>query len=220
MHVAAGSLAVVAGAIALGAPKGRPVHIAAGRAFVLTMGLSSLLGAGLGLMLADAHYITFHAGVLATYLIVSSWMAARNRSGSVNGITVVLAALNGANCLALTLIGVVATASGAAFLGYRGENYLFLAGMAALAVGGDVNLIWRRTLSDRHRIARHLWRMCLSFFIAAGSAFTGPGSKALPKALQESGLLSLPELIIVLLMVFWLVRTLWQGRAATPKANR
>ena len=50
--------------------------------------------------------------------------------------------------------------------------------------------------------------MCIGFFIAAGSAFTGPGASAFPEAVRDSGILSLPELIIVLLMFLWLWKTL------------
>jgi hypothetical protein len=50
--------------------------------------------------------------------------------------------------------------------------------------------------------------MCIGFFIAAGSAFTGPGASAFPEVVQRSGILSLPELTIVLLMLFWLWKTL------------
>ncbi len=69
-------------------------------------------------------------------------------------------------------------------------------------------LLGKRT-AYRHRIARHLWRMCLGFFIAAGSAFTGPGQAVFAVSVLESGLLALPELTTVMLMVYWLIRTLY-----------
>jgi hypothetical protein len=54
--------------------------------------------------------------------------------------------------------------------------------------------------------------MCIGFFIAAGSAFTGPGASVFPDAVRNSGVLSLPELTIMLLMLFWLWKTLRQPR--------
>jgi hypothetical protein len=52
--------------------------------------------------------------------------------------------------------------------------------------------------------------MCIGFFIAAGSAFTGPGAYAFLEVVQNSGILSLPELAIILFVLFWLWKTLRQ----------
>jgi hypothetical protein len=207
-HVALGALAVAAGVTALAAPKGRWTHVHAGRVFVIAMGLSSAMGAGRGLVQAETFYITFHAGGLALCLLASGWITARARSGAPGPATGVVAAANLLNVLALVVIGGLAVRSGQPFRGFAGQDYLFLAGMGGLTVAGDATLLWRARLGDRHRIARHLWRMCLAFFIAAGSAFTGPGAAAFPDAVRQSGVLALPELAIVLLLLFWLARTL------------
>lgn len=207
-HVGPGALAVAAGAVALAAPKGRRAHVRAGRVFVLAMGLASAVGAGLGLVRAETAYITFHAGVLALCLLASGGLAARARSGVLGRWSALVAAANGINVGALLVIGGLAAGSGQAFRGSAAEDYLVLAGMGLVAVATDASLLWRSRLSDRHRIARHLWRMCLGFFIAAGSAFTGPGATAFPEAVRQSGVLALPELAILLLLAFWLARTL------------
>lgn len=207
-HVAPGVLAVLAGATALAAPKGRWWHVNAGRIFTVAMGLSSAIGAGLGLVRAETFYITFHAGVLALCLIGSGWLAARARSGALQWASGLVAVVNLLNVSALLVIGVFAARSQQLFLGFPWQDYLVLAGMGLVGVAGDATLLWRSRLSDRHRIARHLWRMCFGFFIAAGSAFTGPGAAAFSEAVRQSGVLALPELAILLLMVFWLARTL------------
>ena len=211
-HVVLGTIAVATGALALAARKGAPFHIGAGRIFAIAMGLSSALGAGLGLINAETHYITFHAGVLGVTLIASGWLAARRRGHPLGRGTATLGIVNGANAAALIAIGFYAqgTPSGAVF-GFAAEDYFFLSGMATIAALGDISLLFRKTVSDKYRIARHLWRMCLGFFIAAGSAFTGPGASAFPEAVRDTGLLALPELIIFLALIFWLVRTLWRG---------
>lgn len=91
----------------------------------------------------------------------------------------------------------------------------FQSNMAGVAFVNDLVILLRKTLSDRHRIAQHVWRMCIGFFIVAGSAFTGPGAGIFPEAVRNSGVLSLPELTIILLMLFWLFRTLF-GRRRRP----
>lgn len=212
-HIAIGTIAVLLGAVALSAPKGAAVHVAAGRGFVWAMTASSLLGAGLGLIKHDTLLITFFAGILGAYLVLSGWMAARGTARPSAPSFVALALVNLANMAALFTIGYLASKSGdGLFRGYAAEDYIFLGGMAFVGVFADASLVFRSELSDRHRIARHIWRMCLGFFIAAGSAFTGPGMTAFPEAIQQSGLLSLPELMIAVAMVFFLARRLWPRR--------
>lgn len=209
-HILTGAFAVAAGAFALGVRKGSHGHIAAGRSFAVLMAVSSGLGAWLGLLRFETLYITFHAGVLSLYLIASGWLTAREPSGRVGLAGTALGALNLANFVGLVTLGFLArSAEQGAYLGFAAENYFFLAGMAGIGVAGDASLLVRKGLSQCHRIARHLWRMCFGFFIAAGSAFTGPGAEVFPEAVRQSGLLSLPELLIILLMLFWLARTLF-----------
>lgn len=214
-HVSLGTLAVVMGAIALGARKGRKVHISAGRVFVYSMGLSSLLGALLGAMKYETFWITFHAGILGACLVTSGVLAVRIRSSRARQYFIATAIVNFLNATGLLTAGWYATTLPEARLfGFAAADYFFLFGMAAIALIGDLRMIFGKQVSDRHRIAQHLLRMCIGFFIAAGSAFTGPGAKAFPEAVQQSGVLSLPELIIVVLMLYWLWKTLRRPRAA------
>ena len=71
----------------------------------------------------------------------------------------------------------------------------------------------RRLQPLHHRVSQHILRMCIGFFTAAGSAFNGPGQNVFPDVIRESGILSVPKPLIFVLMVFWLVRTLfWNAR--------
>ncbi|MEM1397042.1 MAG: hypothetical protein AAGH38_06290 [Pseudomonadota bacterium] len=212
-HISTGVVAVVAGAIALLAAKGGGAHVFAGRAFVVTMTVSSLIGAALGLAAADDFLITAFAGVLAAYLVVSGWSAAYFRHDRPSGMTISLALLNALNAGLLIFIGSVAMRDDGVYRGFAAEDYFFLAAMAIVGVLGDAAVLLRQTISDNQRIARHLWRMCLGFFIAAGSAFTGPGQEAFPEAIRETGILSLPELLIFLAFLIYLFRVLiWPRR--------
>lgn len=219
-HVALGTVAVLAGAVALAAQKGHATHIGAGRLFLITLGISAALGAFFGLVSIERHYITFHAGILTLTLITSGWLTARDRSGGLSRAALTVGLVNLANITGMIAVGLWAQSRpGGVLFGFPAEDYFYLAGMAALAVVGDTNLAIRKTLSDRNRIARHLWRMCLGFFIAAGSAFTGPGAVAFSEPMRESGILALPELIIIVLMLVWLVRTLVGNRPQSRKGT-
>ena len=219
-HIASGAIAVVMGSITFAVRKGARSHVNAGRVFTVCMGLSSLLGAILGLIKFETFYITFHAGVLGMTLVLTGWLLARGQSGHRKGSFVALGCVNFLNTAGLVAAGFCAlTLPEQTLRGFAAADYFFLAGMAGIALVNDLVILLRKTLSDRHRIAQHLWRMCLGFFIAAGSAFTGPGASIFPEAVRDSGLLSLPELTIILFMLFWLVRILF-GRRRRPLLTR
>nr|WP_298930263.1 hypothetical protein [uncultured Erythrobacter sp.] len=208
-HVILGTIAVLAGAVALSMKKGGLSHIKGGQLFTLSMGASSLIGAILGLVKFEELYITFHGGVLGVTLIASSVLTLRSKSARLSGWALVVAVVNFLNFISLLGAGGYAMSLPEGMLaGFYAEDYFFLSMMAGVAAIGDFRMMLRKSFPYKNRIARHLWRMCLGFFIAAGSAFTGPGMKAFPVSVQESGILSLPELIIFILMLYWLVRTL------------
>lgn len=218
-HAGLGVVALLFGTVALAARKGHATHIRAGRLFLVFMALVSVLGAGLGLLNAQTQYITFHAGLLALTLIASGWLAARGHEDRAGAAVWMVGLVNLANAVALVALGMQAqTTEGGMLLGFPAEDYFFLAGMAGVAAAGDASLAFRKEISERHRIARHLWRMCVGFFIAAGSAFTGPGAGAFPEELRDAGVLVLPELIILALMLFWLARTL-RGRESETRRS-
>ena len=209
VHVALGTVAVFMGAIALGSRKGRKVHVGAGRVFVISIGVASVLGALLGALKYDMFWITFHAGILGATLVASGVLAARIGAPGIKKWFIAIAGVNALNAAALFGAGWYATTMpDARLFGFAAGDYFFLFGMAAVACVGDGGMIFGAQASNRHRIAQHLSRMCIGFFIAAGSAFTGPGASVFPDAVRGSGALSLPELAIVLLMLFWLWKTL------------
>ncbi len=212
LHILTGTVAVLAGAIALGAAKGSVIHRRSGRIFCSGMLASASLGALLGLISYDEFLITFYAGILACYLVTSGWAALRRPAWPGRWFETFGLALSVAITVGLVLTGWAALGEpGGRAYGFAAEDYFLLSIMAAVAVAGDLNLLLRAVQSPRQRIARHLWRMGLGLFIAAGSAFNGPGAQAFPAALRESGLLALPELMIALLVAYWLIRLRWRG---------
>jgi len=210
VHILTGTLALAGGVLAFAAPKGRPWHRRGGRVFFWAMLVSAVSGSILGLLEPARLLITALAGVLTLYLLVSSWRAARNPSGAFEKTDGLLFAL-----LLLLLLGLGGLGSLALqqpdgrLMGFVAEDYLMLAIMGSPAAISDITLVFRKRMSDRHRIARHLWRMGLAFFIAVGSAFTGPGASIFPEALRASGMLALPEAVTAVLILFWLVRTVF-----------
>lgn len=77
--------------------------------------------------------------------------------------------------------------------------------IALLAVAGDVRMMVVRGLSGRHRLVRHLWRMCAAMLLASESFFLGQ-AKLLPAEYRIIPLLSIPVVIVLALMVYWTLR--------------
>jgi len=202
-HIAAGSVAVLAGAAALAAPKGAAWHRAAGTLFVLTMIVTAAAGASAALL--ESQMVTVLAGVFTCYLVFSSWLTVARPAMGIAAHLLLLAVALGV-AAAGTVLGLQvqqAVAAGAKDP-FGAEPYFFFAGLAALAATGDAFTALRGGLGGAQRIARHLWRMTFALFIAVGSLFTGPGASAFPEGVRGSPRLAAPELIVLALLFFWL----------------
>ncbi|WP_295695203.1 DUF2306 domain-containing protein [uncultured Maricaulis sp.] len=216
-HILSGTICVGAGGVAFLAPKGKPVHRAAGTVFLVSMLATALSGAVIGILEPERLLITAFAGLLAAYLVLTGWRTARwrsNRPGGFewNAMAAILACMAGLVTLAVLAL----QSESGRLLGFAAEDYLMLAMMSALGAVADLTLLMRGPVSRPHRIARHLWRMGLAYFIAVGSFFTGPGARVFPEALRESGLLSAPEGITALMILVFLVRTLLKRSPRHP----
>ena len=66
-------------------------------------------------------------------------------------------------------------------------------------------MIVRRGISGTRRLTRHLWRMCVALLIGAASFFLGQPQFS-PASLRGSFILFVPEIAILGLLVFWLIR--------------
>ena len=199
-HIAAGLIAILAGTVAVTARKGGPWHARAGTWFfgsMLVLGLSAAMlepfrtptpGSPVG-------------GLMVCYFVATSWVAARRRDGTTGKFEIVgcvLALGAGAVIIWAGFTGEGTTPAG------RGPLFIF-GGVCLLAGLLDLNAILRSPLSGKQRIRRHLWRMCVAFFIATGSFFLGQ-QDILPAAMRGSPLLFVPAFAPIAVMLFWLVR--------------
>lgn len=198
-HIAAGIIAVLAGYLAVGAPKGARVHRLAGTVFfgsMLVLGVTASIlepfrtpepGSPIG-------------GVLVCYFVATSWMAARRRDGRTGGFEIAA----GVFAIGIAAIMTWGGLSGATTPAGSGPVFA-LAGVSLLAGLLDLNAVLRRKLTPTQRIARHLWRMCFAFFIATGSFFFGQ-QDVMPEAVRGAPILWVLALAPFGFMLFWLVR--------------
>ena len=209
LHIACGIAAMGSGFTALFVRKGSPVHRAGGRVFVGAMLVGAVTASILGYDAEPRDYADVISGVLTFYLVATAWVTARRSAHQTGAFEIgacVVAASGAAGGFVHTTMAVSA---GTALLG--GVPGFIFASVAAAAAALDLSVIVRGGLGERQRIARHLWRMSLGFFIAVGSFFPGQ-IHLFPAEVQEVRpiiLLFAPALLIVAIMFFWLFRVLW-----------
>lgn len=196
-HFVAGLLALLAGFVALFAPKGRHLHRRSGRVFVVAMvgmlGIAALMafsveekrGVGLG-------------ALFTIYLVLTSLLTVTRRVDQVRGITMGLAAL------ALGL-GALAVLDGS-----------FLLAPVALACGAsDLRMLERGVIAGTQRLVRHLWRMTFALWVATASFFLGQAD-VIPEPLRNFALLSVPVLAVLAMLFYWLWRLKIRKAHAVP----
>lgn len=204
LHIAAGTVALGAGFAALALAKGGKGHALAGRAFAVAM--LGMAGTGFVLSVLKPTRISSLAAAITLTLVVTSWSAARRKKG-IPGPVEVAGATAAAACAATG-----AVFGWQAYLAPDGRlerlpsvAYLVFASLACLTLACDIRFLISGKLSSSQRIRRHLWRMCTAFLIAAFSFFVGQ-QKVMPAQFRGSPFLLLPEVAIVLTMIFWLLR--------------
>ena len=210
-HIAAGIASIPLGTIAVAVRKGGWLHARAGTGFFGSMLLLGVTAAILerfrmpepGSMIPP---------LLVCYFVTTSWVTAHRRDGRAGKFEMIACAVA---LGAAALIAWTAFEGGAATPIGRGPVLIFAA-VTLLAGLLDLNAILRSPLSGKQRIGRHLWRMCVAFFIATGSFFLGQ-QDVLPAAVRGSPLLFAPAFAPLAVMLFWLVRLRFAKAIARSK---
>ena len=220
IHIAAGGLAIVLGAVALSAKKGGTIHRRSGLLFVyamLVMGISASI-----LALRDGRPAgNVIAAFLTAYFVGTALTTVRPPSPWTRGING--AALTSALALALlAIVGGVNAMNGPRVSpgGVPSRTIavmsLIIATVLLLAAIGDFRVMRSGMPRGGPRLARHLWRMCFALFIAAGSFFSIRERVAtiLPEPFTTGPMRALPILLLFGAMFYWLWRV--RGGRALP----
>jgi uncharacterized membrane protein len=213
IHIVAGALALVLGAVALLAKKGGTIHRRGGLAFACAMFVMGVSGALLG---------NVFGGLMAIYFVATAATTVRPRSVWTRAIDVAAVAVAIAFTLVTFRAGVEAFGSpGRARDGIPFAMFFFLATVTTLAVIGDVRVLRLGVLRGGPRLARHLWRMCFALFIAAGSFFSirERVAKVLPEPFTTGPMRLLPILLVFVAMFYWLWRVRRQPLPGAPRRD-
>jgi uncharacterized membrane protein len=218
IHIAAGGLAIVLGAVALAVRKGGAIHRRAGILFVYAMVVMAMTASileflkspGVSNVVAALMTVYFVGTALTTVRPVSPWTRVIDRGALTVAVALavvsILGGLKGVNTPGLSPGGVP----------FRtiGVMSFVLATVLLLAAVGDVRIMRSGAPRGARRLARHLWRMCFALFIAAGSFFSirERVAKILPEPLTTGPMRALPILLLFGTMFYWL----WRLRRRRP----
>jgi len=221
LHISGGAVGLASGTVALIARKGGRLHRIAGHAFFVSMLTMSAIGAAVSPFLDKT--LDPLVGLFTFYLVATAWATVRRKPQTIGRFEIAAFLLAAGIVASNAVFGVqAATSTSGEIGGYPPAAYAFLGSLVTLAAALDLRMILRGGVSGASRIARHLWRMCLALGIAAASFFLGQ-QQLFPATLRGSSLLFLPEIAVLGLLFFWLVRVRFArgfGTRATASGDR
>ena len=212
IHIAAGGLAIVLGAVALVAKKGGTLHRRSGLLFVCAMLVMGFSASILGFRKSPTDPNVF-IGLMTAYFVGTAWMTVRPVSPwtrRIHGaaLTVVAGLALGSIVGGVKAFNSPGLSPGGVPFRTVGAMSFVLATVMTLSAIGDVRILWFGMPRGGRRLARHLWRMCFALFIAAGSFFSirERVAKILPEPFTTGPMRALPILLLFGAMFYWLWR--------------
>ena len=212
-HIATASIAVLGGVAAMGLRKGSARHRIAGTVFAL--GMICMTASAIPLGLLKTQTLNALVGALTCYLVLSGWLAARRGPLRYAGLVNLALGVVALALAALLVTGGIEALGSPTGLkdGEDASGYFFFGAVAVLGAALDLRLVFGG-IGNRHRLARHLWRM--NFALAVGIISVTPRLNRLTgHPLKSDALLVAPTAAVLLFMVFWL----WRVLAANRKGN-
>ncbi len=220
VHIIAGLLAILTGAVAFSAPKGGTLHRKSGIVFVCAMLVMSSLGAGIAAMKVMAgdqpqiQSLNVIAGTVTFYLVTTALLTVRHgeRHLWIDAAAMLIALAAGI----LSIKFGIDALNRPRFSWFPTAPALIFGTIALLAALGDMRMISSGGLKGARRIARHLWRMGFAMFIATGSFFLGQ-AKVFPAEIRIIPLLAAPVVLVLLAMFYWWARVSIFKRVPLPR---
>ena len=204
LHIGAGGVGLVAGAVAAGARKGERLHRLAGDVFFVAMLTMSAMALYLAVTIPGQQG-NIGGGALTFYLVATAWATVRRPEGSVGAFEVAAMAVPAlAAAAGLYAAWQAIQSPSGLFQTYPAPIFLAFAAVGLIAAGGDLKVILGGGIAGGPRIARHLWRMFVGLFVASGSFFLGKQAD-MPAMVRGSPVLIVLAFAPLAAMVFWLV---------------
>lgn len=215
IHIIAGLLALVAGALALYATKGSTLHRRSGMVFFFAM-LVMTSSAVFMASFVNPNRVNVVAGVVTFYLVCTGLLTVRRPVEQMRGLCIALMLLALAGSAYAFTLGMEAVQSTRGLVdGIPAPPIFMFAMVAGLGCLLDARMLLAGRIDGGHRLARHLWRMSFAMWIATMSFFLGQ-AKLFPSPIRKSGVLAVPVVLVLVAMIYWLQRVLrgkTQGKA-------
>ncbi len=208
-HIVAGGLVLLFGYTALFAAKGLKLHKLAGSIFYIAMVSLSLSAAYLEVKSGEPPIM----GVLSLYFASTSWATVKRQEAKIGKFEVFAFLVITAVAITFYKMGWDIVYNEQVLTGTLPlAGYFVFGTFAAFAALLDLTTIVKGGITGAHRIARHLWRMCLAFIMAILSFLD---QDIFAEVVLNSGLLWLPLLSPVLMVIYWLLRLSFTSRKRT-----
>ena len=215
IHIVAGLIAIGSGFTAAFVVKGMKVHRKSGMIFVYSMLTLSLTGAAIATIRSQPANII--GGLISFYLVITGFLTVRPRAEEFPWVDATMMVLGIFIAFFSINLGLTVYHSPSRTINGVPSAPLFVFGaIGLLATAGDLQMMVAHGLKGKHRIARHLWRMCFALFIASGSFFLGQ-AKVFPKPIRIFPLLAIPAFLPLVILVYWMGRVLltrWYRRTS------
>jgi len=212
IHIAAGALAIVLGAVALAVKKGGTLHRRCGMLFVYAMLVMGFSASILGFLKSPTDGNVF-TGLMTAYFVGTALTTVRpaspwTRRINAAALTIVVGLALGTVVSGVKAINDPGLSPGGVPYRTIGVMSFVLATVMTLAAAGDVRILRSGMPRGGPRLARHLWRMCFALFIAAGSflSIRERVAKILPDPFTSGEMRALPFLLLFGAMFYWLWR--------------
>jgi uncharacterized membrane protein len=221
LHILSGVIAMISGVLALCVRKGGRVHRAAGDVFVVSM-LSMAVTAGVLGAVRPGQTINIFIAGLTLYLVATAWMTTKRKQTVAGAPEVVALVVSLMLCAPFALIDFqIATGVTVFKSAFKIEGPILIAlctfsAIMATAAIGDLRVVLSRGVSGVARIARHLWRMGFALALTFGSAFTNGFARLLPGPYHVPPVFFMPQLLMLLVLLYWVVRVRFPGWAGRP----
>jgi hypothetical protein len=211
VHFTAGLISILAGTIALSVVKGGWLHKQSGLVFTSAMVVLGLTAAGIGMYENRPGQVL--GGFLAAYLVFTAMTTVKTLPRFGQRFNVVLMILAFIVAVAMLYGGTTELLDPTVKVEGRPRAVPPLIGGAVvlLAAIGDLRAILSGGLRGSRRLARHLWRMCLGFFVATGSFFLGQ-MNFIPESLRNMSLLLAVAFAPIPFLIYWMWRVRVRGR--------
>jgi uncharacterized membrane protein len=222
LHILSGALAMISGVLALAARKGARLHRASGDLFVVSM---LAMGASAGVLGAvrPGQTINIFIAALTLYLVTTSWRTARRRQKTTDALDVVALVVSLLLCAPFALIDFqIATGVTVFKSAFKIKGPILIAlcvfsAVMATAAIGDLRVVLSGGVRGIARVSRHLWRMCFALALTFGSAFTNGFARLLPGPYHVPPVFFLPQLLMLVVLFYWIVRVRLPAGRAGPQ---